>query len=235
MINNPHKGNFPTVRNIFLKYTRFFGQFLADKLIAFGYLIRASNTFVSKEGIYCAERKAMHAQIIEMQQLKQAVIVFLEFGVYKGDIIQWWSEQNANANSKFVGFDTFTGLPEDWGGIKKGVFDVGGKIPEINDSRVRFEKGLFSDTVPPFLSKFKLENQWTRVIHLDADLYSSSIYVLVALKDYFKKGDIIIFDEFFSITKSDHEFRAWEDFQKIHTFKFKAIAKTSCQIAFLIE
>jgi hypothetical protein len=47
------------------------------------------------------------------------------------------------------------------------------------------------------------------VIHLDADLYSATLFVLSQLYAKLKPGDIILFDEF-NVPMS--EFRAFEDF-----------------------
>ena len=44
---------------------------------------------------------------------------------------------------------------------------------------------------------------------LDADLYSSTLFVLTSLAPFVKKDDIIFFDEFAVPT---HEFRAYQHF-----------------------
>jgi len=150
-------------------------------------------------------------------------INYLEFGVYKGDSIKKWIEIDKNMNSRFYGFDTFEGLPEDWSKIKnklsKGTFSTGGNFPNILDSRVRFIKGLFQESLESFLLDFKRTDQL--VIHLDADLYSSTLYVLTKLDPILTEGDILIFDEF----TSGDEYLALKNYQDAFRKKIELIAK----------
>jgi len=137
-------------------------------------------------------------------------ISYLEFGVYKGESLLHWMKLNANEQSEFVGFDSFEGLPEDWvhiGLSKRGTFSTEGKLPVIEDTRVNLIKGWFQDTLPSFQNRFSSENQI--IIHLDADLYSSTMYVLCKMDSIIRPGTIIIFDEFSVML---HEFRALDDY-----------------------
>lgn len=138
-------------------------------------------------------------------------INYLEFGVSKGESLKYWTDINQNPQSKFRGFDTFTGLPEKWEvfttTIDKSAFTMNGNPPDINDERITFVKGLFQETLPDFLKNFKSSGRL--VVHNDADLYSSTLYTLCRCNDILKPGTIVIFDEFTSVL---HEFRAWEDY-----------------------
>ena len=66
--------------------------------------------------------------------------------------------------------------------------------------------GLFQDTVVPLSPSAPLRRR--KIIHMDADLYSSTLYVLALLSPCLEPGDVIIFDEFGSIRMAQHEFRA---------------------------
>lgn len=143
---------------------------------------------------------------IHDEYIKDNPIDYLEFGVAAGTSFLWWLDTHKNPQSTFHGFDTFTGLPEDWGGYKKGYFG-GTPIPATNDSRAQFYEGLFQQTLPGFITKFNFNKQL--VIMMDADLYSATLYTLTSLAPILKKGDIIMFDEFSVPT---HEFLAFKNF-----------------------
>lgn len=144
---------------------------------------------------------------------------YLEFGVANGDSFRWWVKKDTHPGIRFDGFDTFTGLPEDFGQYKKGTFNTGNATPEINDDRCRFHTGLFQQTLPPFLQSMRSDSKL--VIMLDADLYSSTLYVLSVLMPYLKKGDIIFFDEFGVPT---HEFMAFSHFTESFYVSLEPVA-----------
>ena len=128
-------------------------------------------------------------------------ITFLEFGVFEGYSINFFSKLNVHSDSCFYGFDSFEGLPEDWNRRqRKGCFDVSGKLPPTNDVRIKFVKGWFQNTLPSFLSKNEISDNL--VVHYDADIYSATLFVMMEL-DKLKKPYIAIFDEF-----TGHETRA---------------------------
>lgn len=157
--------------------------------------------------------------------ISNQAISYFEFGVFQGASIRYWTRLNDNKNSGFYGFDTFSGLPESWnnftGGLEKGTFDTKGQVPDIKDERVSFYKGLFQDTLPDFLEEFNSDRQL--VINIDADLYSSTLYVLTMSHRILKKGSIVLFDEFSSVL---HEFRAFEDYCMAYGVSFEVLAYT---------
>ncbi len=177
----------------------------------------AYNDFPSKWDY--KKRYPLYKWVIEKENFQNTAINYMEFGVAQGYSFRWFLEQNTHPESKFYGFDTFTGLPEDWGPFKKGGFDNNNQAPAISDPRGKFYQGLFQQTVPGFL--LTLNNNRKNVIMMDADLYSSTLYVLTAMAPFLKKDDIVFFDEFAVPT---HEFKAFYEFVQSYYINFELIA-----------
>ncbi len=199
----------------------FFGNmYYLTKFSTWAYQNRkvAYNDFPSKWDYM--KRNNMYQWVIDKEGLSFETINYIEFGVAWGESFKWWLKQNNNPSSTFYGFDTFNGLPEDWGPFKKGSFSSNHELPDINnDARGKFLKGLFQQTVPGFVKE--LDNTKRNVILMDADLYSATLYALTSLAPYLKKGDIIFFDEFVVPT---HEFKAYSDFIQSYYINLELIA-----------
>ena len=99
-----------------------------------------------------------------------------------------------------------------------GTFTTQGTLPEVDDPRAVFVEGRFHETLPDFVSSFKTRG--LLVIHLDADLYSSTLFSLVQLNKFISPGTILIFDEFSDL---NHEFAAFREFTKICYRKWSLI------------
>lgn len=161
----------------------------------------------------------MYKWVLEKENLNQSPVNYLEFGVASGQSFRWFLSQVTSPESRFYGFDTFTGLPEDFGVYKKGMFNNNTHPPQIEDKRGKFYQGLFQQTLPGFLKE--LNNNNRKIIMMDADLYSATLYVLTSISPFLKKDDIIFFDEFAVPT---HEFKAFHDFVQSHYTNMKLIA-----------
>ena len=166
--------------------------------------------------------------------LDQKEILYLEFGVASGQSFFWWVKQNTNPASRFYGFDTFEGLPEDWGGYRKGDMAHGLDEVKSGDDRSAFVKGTFQQTLHSFTQEHREELKKQKLIHLDADLFSSTIFVLSQLYPYLQKGDLILFDEF---NVANHEFFAYKIFTESFYVNLKLIGAQNnfYQTAFVVE
>ena len=150
-------------------------------------------------------------------------IDYLEFGVAQGRTLRLWTEINRHPHSRFFGFDSFHGLPEDWdwavGGLPKGTFSTGGEPPDIDDRRVQYVRGLFQRSLPAFLAGYRPRSPL--VVHLDCDLYSSTLYALTRL-DALLPGALVIFDEFDNLL---HEFAAFQDYARSYRRGYQVLAR----------
>ncbi len=155
----------------------------------------------------------------ELDQLDNLII--LEFGVYKGESLKIFSKNISDPNAKFYGFDTFTGLPEKWIDLDKGHFTTSGITPSIKDTRISYEVGLFNKTLPKFLERLKIESKLNSnfFIHFDADLFSSTLFVLNELKYYISEY-YFSFDEFPS-----------DEIRALYAYELS----NNCQIEFLMK
>lgn len=147
--------------------------------------------------------------------------LWLEFGVCSGRTINLISKCT---NNTVYGFDSFYGLPEDWGNHqKKGSYTRDGNLPSVNEN-VELVVGLFEDTLDSFLKKHKGPVSY---LHLDADLYSSTKFVLDKIRDRIVPGTVISFDEIYNYPEyADHEIRAWVEFCNENKVSSDWIVKT---------
>ena len=180
--------------------------------------VKGLNDFYSPGRDY-AKRYKLYEEIMHQSELANLPIDYVELGVSSGLSFKWWLENNKHGDSKFYGFDTFEGLPEKWGTFQKGSMAAG--FPAVYDSRHEFIKGLFQETLPGFLTSGKLSNINRKVFHLDADLFSSTLFALTTLHPFIQKNDILIFDEF---NVPNHEFKAFMDYVDSYYIKYEVLA-----------
>jgi hypothetical protein len=188
------------------------------------------NDFYSFKRVY-SKRYILFESVLKKFELDKEEINYLEFGVESGNSFKWWLENSKNVNSRFYGFDTFEGLPEQWGVYEKG--EMSSRIPTVEDNRAMFVKGLFQETLPDFLNSKKTNPSARNVIHLDADLFSSTLYSLTTIAPILKEGDILFFDEF---NVPNHEFFAFRIFCESFYVKTKLLGAVNnyYQVALII-
>jgi O-methyltransferase len=163
-------------------------------------------------------RYKLYEAIATSEGLFQNPIHYLEFGVAGGHSFRWWLERNQQPDSKFFGFDTFEGLPEKWGAFEKGAMAHPLELLHISDSRAEFHKGLFQETLLPFLDNY--DGGLKKLIHIDSDLFSAALFVMTQLYRFLKPGDILLFDEF-AVPK--HEFLAFKIFTESFYINYEVI------------
>jgi len=180
----------------------------------------------AKENVECprfASREEMYLHLSRTYlDNGQAPIDYFEFGVARGDSLRSWCSLNTHPETRFFGFDSFEGLPENWTSERpRGAFSTSGKTPEIPDPRVQFDVGWFQHSLPQFLQSYQRRNPL--IVHNDSDLYSSTLYCLTAMNGLIPAGTLIIFDEFYDVL---HEYRALSDYGSAYMRKYKIVAAT---------
>ena len=160
--------------------------------------------------------------------------LLLDLGVWIG----WSTRLISDACDRTVyGFDTFTGLVEDWQVddqilIKRGTFslseplaqrfmrDTGVSLhhglPAALGRKVQFIKGSTYETLAPFLAGRPAAP--IRLFHMDLDTYESCLHALETCKDHFIEGSILVFDEYL-VTSG--EMRAFYEFQSRYELEWR--------------
>lgn len=147
--------------------------------------------------------------------------LLLEFGVFHGKTIRMIASRFSNHTVH--GFDTFSGLPEDWRGTSRGAYSTQGALPSVPDN-VQFHVGLFSDTLPLFLQDEGIQNRPIRLMNIDCDLYSSTKDVFDAIHERVVPGTVIVFDEYVMNPKwREDEYKAFQEAVKDHGWTYKYI------------
>lgn len=183
-----------------LSYTSYLSEWIRSN--------RPPFTSFPYSGFDNSKRYKLYEHLIATEKLNDKVD-YLEFGVAAGVSFKYWESKITHSEATFHGFDTFTGLPEDWGHFKKGDMTSNNEKPQIDGNRHHWYQGLFQVTLPRFLENYTGDTR--KIIHLDADLFSSTLFVLTAMSPYLKKGDIIMFDEFNVPLDEFKAFKIWVD------------------------
>lgn len=181
------------------------------------HMVKGYNDFYQKKWDY-NRRYNLYEAIGRQEELFIQSVDYFEFGVAGGYSFKWWLQNNSNPASRFFGFDTFEGLPEKWGAFEKGSMAYTLESLEITDTRAGFYKGLFQETLIPFLEKYDASNK--KLIHIDSDLFSSALFVMTQLYRFLKPGDILLFDEF---AVPQHEFLAFKIFTESFYVDYEVI------------
>lgn len=148
----------------------------------------------------------------------------LEFGVGGGGTLRLIAAQ-----MPVLAFDSFNGLPENWRpGFERGMF-AQPRIPQIENATICV--GLFDDTLPGF--------DWPDsigLLHVDCDLYSSTVTILEHAGHLLQPGTLIVFDEMFGYDGAeDHEERAWNEWLAVHPeVTYEVLGHGREQVAFRI-
>ena len=129
----------------------------------------------------------------------------LEFGVHEGVSLISFAERCPDR--QVYGFDSFEGLPDDWGNKPKGTFKT--EVPHIDRPNITLVKGLFEESLPRFLREW---SGHASIIHVDCVLYKSTRDCLMPILPRCQVGTVILFDEYYNYQDfAKHEWLAWRE------------------------
>lgn len=155
--------------------------------------------------------------LIFAADLAPAEGLVLEFGVASGWTINLLSRRLAGR--KIYGFDSFEGLPEKWWQMEKGAFAQ--EPPEVPPN-VELVVGLFDATLPGFV---QANEGPVALLHVDCDLYESTVTVFRQLEDRIQPGTVILFDEYWNYPGwREHEHRALQEFAQRANLRYRYVA-----------
>jgi Macrocin-O-methyltransferase (TylF) len=162
---------------------------------------------------------------------------YLEAGVFRGGTIRYIEKRlrrMGKSDAIIHGFDSFEGLPEAWAGgsyLGRSAFSTRGKLPRV-PRNVVLHKGWFSETILKWRASFAIPIAF---LHVDCDIYSSTVEILEGLCDRMQVGTVIVFDEYFNYPNwRQHEFRAWREFVDRHNLTYEYLAFARNQVAIRI-
>lgn len=156
---------------------------------------------------------------------------YTEFGVFTGGTMRYMAKRKPHM--EFHGFDSFEGLPSNWSGtpLVKNTFSVKGTFPKV-PGNVKLHKGWFNESLPIWCGAHLGKIAF---IHIDCDLYSSTVDILENLVDRLQIETIILFDEYFNYPNwENHEFKAWKEFVSKYHVQYEYIGYARQQVAIRI-
>jgi hypothetical protein len=148
----------------------------------------------------------------------------LEFGVATGRTLNQFAHWLPN--KPVHGFDGFEGLPEDWTSRMRKGFFARSNLPRVRKN-CQLWVGWFDQTLPGFKEKVQLTRP-IALLHVDCDLYSSTVTVLNNLKNNIVPGTVIVFDEYMNYPGWQlDEFKAWQEHCKMYGVNYEYIGRVS--------
>jgi hypothetical protein len=148
----------------------------------------------------------------------------MEFGVATGRTLNHFAR--LLPQKRVYGFDGFEGLPENWTSRMPKGFFARDSLPRVREN-CELIVGWFDQTLPKF-QQTRLGKNPIALLHVDCDLYSSTVTILNNLKDNIVPGTVIVFDEYINYPGWQlDEFRAWQEHCKMYGVKYEYIGRVS--------
>ena len=211
----------------------------------------------SSEIIHCKNKSKRSQRYSHLTHALKKVSLpghVMEFGVYQGLTLKIIS--NHFSNHTVWGFDSFEGLPETWvmksdvnarrsqqppGKFALDKQELQVLLNQFSKRKVKLVPGWFNQTVVPWMN----DNPGVvSFLHVDCDLYSSTLDILTLLNDRIVPGTVIVFDEMYPWNDVESydlweqgEFRALDEWIRNHQRSFRTLYRSvhqQCSIEVIV-
>ena len=174
-----------------------------------------------------ASKALCRAEAFNHANIKDGYVA--EYGVDNGEsFIQLCEHFKDN---EVFGFAAFLGLPGGtWPGNTRhqGMFDYNGQIPFTVPNNGTIVNGWFDKTLP----NFDYKKSVAKFLHIDCDVYSSTVDILTNLVGKIVPGTVIVFDDYCNHTNWRHgEWLAWQQFIQKNNIKYKYLYVAGMAVA----
>ena len=164
--------------------------------------------------------------------------MILEFGVYQGQSLIEISKFFSPFKIKCFGFDTFTGLTQDWRyspelTIPKNAYTTDGITPSGLPNNAELVIGDATEKIVEFLNK---NTGAIRFAHFDMDIYQPTKKVLEIIKNRLDSASILCFDEHHGYPGwRENEFKALQEVFHISQYTYLGFSEMSAAIQLKIS
>ena len=189
---------------------------------------------ISKPWVF-RQALALQANLSRKEDRSRPLGNFYEFGTFKGSSLILMGNLKRLytinfpelKNFELYSFDSFEGLPKNRNDHKDSVWTEGeffGSLEEVKRNiesyalHAEYIQGFYEDSLTKELAK-KMSKYPPSIIHIDVDLYSSTLTVLKWLDNFALPMSIYIFDDIWAVgnhpdlgeQKAIHEYNSLED------------------------
>ncbi len=162
-----------------------------------------------------SEQHRMHRKVRFLLEMRGLLVInklegdYVEFGVYRGEMMYAAKRVIGQWVNRFIGLDTFSGLPDPVGADEeKFVFEEPGFMASPKETAAGLMQG--TDTVliegdfreEEVLSQFHEAAGPISVLSIDCNWPSSVEAALDAAADYLQAGTIVYLDDYFVATRA---------------------------------
>lgn len=175
----------------------------------------------------CASTKEMLRSHAFSLRATDGLIV--EFGGWTGNSIIFFASLTEQT---IYGLNSFEGPRKDWQGWQLPMSWFEGVSPPVVPANVKLIKGRFHVSLPIFLVDHPEPFSF---VHIDCDTYEATSVILKLAGDRFRKGTVVVFDEYFGYRNwRMGEFKAWQEFTTTRAVSYQYLGFSDNAVSLII-